>query len=67
MMPRMSWADENARAAELSAHLEWPDAEDGDMEAPAEEAPTVRGFFLGQLRTAGVDQVSIEVHRVVAT
>jgi hypothetical protein len=55
MMRRMSWADENARASELSAHLEWPHAEDGDMEAPDEEAPTVRGFFLGQLPERPVD------------
>ncbi|HEX3669390.1 MAG TPA: hypothetical protein VHY55_09585 [Acidimicrobiia bacterium] len=44
----MTWADETAPVSPVSAHLEWPSAEDEDAESSDGETPPVRRFFLGQ-------------------
>jgi hypothetical protein len=50
MLRRMPWADRTAPVSPLSAHLEWPSAEDEEAEYSEEGAPPVQRFFLGQLR-----------------
>ena len=49
MLRRMTWADETAGLSPLTAHLEWPSAEEGEDERSAEGAPAVRRLLLGQL------------------
>jgi hypothetical protein len=58
----MTWADETAPVSPVSAHLEWPSAEDEDAESSEGEAPPVRHFFLGQLPDDESDHVWEDEH-----
>jgi hypothetical protein len=54
MLRRMTWADETAPVSPVSAHLEWPSAEDEDSDSSDGETPPVRRFFLGDDESDGV-------------